>query len=132
MFMKRTLFPVFVLLLLSFAVTTSAQDRPQSLTLQQIVDEYLSKNLDLQAAKYRVERTRADEIAARLRPNPGLTLTAENVKINGPGSFGRLYEVSASYAETIERGGKRRLRESVAELALSVAEAQFEDTLRRG
>src|SRR5947208_10842365 len=107
MFMKRTLFPVFVVLLLSFAVTTSAQDRPQSITLQQIVDEYLSKNLDLQAAKYRLERTRADQIAARLRPNPGLTLTAENVKINGPESFGSLYEVAASYAETFELGGKR-------------------------
>src|SRR5438552_5597285 len=130
MFMKRTLFPVFVLLLLSFAVTTSAQDRPQSLTLQQIVDEYLSKNLDLQAAKYRLERTRADQIAARLRPNPGLTLTAENVKINGPQSFGSLYEIAASYSETVELGGKRRLRENVADSAVSVAEAQFADTMR--
>src|SRR5947209_6611347 len=132
MFMKRTLFVIFLVLLLTVVTTTYAQQSIAPLTLNKVVDEYLAKNLDLQAAKYRLERTRADQIAARLRLNPGLSLTAEDVKLNGPGSFGSLYELAVSYSETIELGGKRRLRESVADMTVSVAEALFADTMRRG
>src|SRR5262245_29244192 len=92
----------------------------------------MEKNLDLQAARYRLERTKADQIAARLRPNPGLTVSGDQFAFSGPTPFGRLYEVSAAYSETIELGGKRQLRESVAEMTVSTAEAQLEDTMRRG
>src|SRR5262245_52925854 len=92
----------------------------------------MQKNLDLQAARYRLERTRADQIVSLLRPNPGLTIAAENMPFSGPTPFGRLYEVSALYSETIELGGKRELRGRVANLNVSTAEAQFEDTMRRG
>src|SRR5262245_50313667 len=92
----------------------------------------MENNLDLQAARYRVERTKADQIVSLLRPNPGLTITAENLPFSGPTPFGRLYEVSALYSETIELGGKRELRGRVADLTVSTAEAQFEDTMRRG
>src|SRR5262249_46371645 len=70
--------------------------------------------------------------AARLRPNPGLTVAAEKFPFSGPSPFGQLYEISGTYTETIELGGKRQLRERVAELTLSTAEVQFEDTMRRG
>src|SRR5207244_10456841 len=93
---------------------------------------YIQRNLDLQTAKYRLERARADRIAARLRPNPSVTIGAENFAISGPTPFGQLYEAYATYSETIERGGKQKLRESVAELTISGAEAQFADSMRRG
>jgi len=110
-----------------------AQDSSEPLTVQRVVDTYVAKNLELQAAEHRLERTRADQIAARLRLNPGLTFTAENLKISGPAlPFNRLYEFGASYSETIELGGKRKLRQSVADLTVSAAEAQFADTMRRG
>src|SRR5262249_62086955 len=51
---------------------------------------------------------------------------------SGPTPFGQLYEISGTYTETIELGGKRQLRERVADLTVSTAEAQFEDTMRRG
>jgi cobalt-zinc-cadmium efflux system outer membrane protein len=124
-----------VLSLLPIAVSPIAawpQDSAATLTLQRAVDTYLAKNLELQAAQYRLERTKADQIASHLRLNPGLTITAENFKINGPVAFSQLYEVAASYSETIELGGKRKLRQTVADLAVSVAEAQFADTMRRG
>jgi len=108
------------------------QQTPATLTLQNVVDLYIEKNLDLQAARYRLERTKADQVAARLHPNPGLTVIAENLPFSGPIAFSKLYEVGATYTETIELGGKRRLRESVADLTVSMAEAQFEDTMRRG
>src|SRR5260370_19743891 len=64
------------------------------LTLQRVVDTYIAKNLELQAAQHRLERTRADQIAAALRPNPGLTISTPNLKVNGtpPPAHG-LYEV---------------------------------------
>ena len=126
----------FVCSLLLIALSATAgwpQDSAQALTLQRVVDTYVAENLELQAAQYRLERTRADQIAARLRLNPGLTVTADNPKISGPTPpFNGVYEIGASYSETIELGGKRKLRQNVADLAVSAAEAQFADTMRRG
>jgi outer membrane protein, heavy metal efflux system len=126
----------FVRSFLLIAISATAgwtQDSAGPLTLQRVVDTYIAKNLELQTAAYRLERTRADQIAARLRLNPGLTVTADNLKINGPAPpFNGLYEVAVSYSETIELGGKRKLRQTVADLTVSAAEAQFADTMRRG
>ena len=109
-----------------------AQAPPAPLTLQQAVDTYIKNNLDLQAARYKVERIKADQIGAKLRPNPVLTFTAENLAVSGPTPFGRLYEIGTTYTETLELGGKRALREKVADAVVSAAEVQLEDTMRRG
>src|SRR5213596_3149883 len=115
-----------------FTVAAASQESTGPLTLDRIVSTYIERNLDVQAARYRLERTKADQIAARLRPNPGFTITAENFAFSGPTPFHKIYEVAASYSETIELGGKRQLRERVADRTVSVAEAQFADALRRG
>jgi outer membrane protein TolC len=129
----KSKFVISLLVIVASAGTAAAQDPSEPLTLQRVVDAYIAKNLELQAAEHRLERTRADQIAARFRLNPGLTITAENLKINGPAlPLNRLYEFAASYSETIELGGKRKLRQSVADLTVSAAEAQFADTMRRG
>jgi len=124
-----------ILLLLCLGLVTSAasaQQQAEPLTLQRVTDLYLSQNLEIQAARYRLERTRADQIAARLRPNPAVTVSGENIKIDGATPFRRLYELSMTYSETIELGGKRELRQRVADLTVSAAEAQLADGLRRG
>src|SRR6266850_2589448 len=102
------------------------------LNLQRIISMYIERNLELQAARYRLERTQADQIAARLRPNPGLTIAAENLRVSGPTEAARLNEFGASYSETIELGGKRAARERVAAATISAAEAKFADTMRQG
>ena len=109
-----------------------AQTPDPGLTLDRAVELYLDRNLEVEAARLEVEQVRADRIAASLRPNPSITLTAENFKFAGNPSFANLYEVAASYSETIELGGKRRLRTAVADLGVSVAEARLADILRRG
>jgi outer membrane protein, heavy metal efflux system len=119
-------------LITMFAALSRSQDVAAPLTLQRVVDTYIEKNLEVQAAQYRLERTRADQIAARLRPNPAFTITAENFAFSGPTSFSKIYEVATSYTETIELGGKRQHRQLVADLTVSVAEAQFADAMRRG
>jgi cobalt-zinc-cadmium efflux system outer membrane protein len=124
---------MFLCVLMSVSgVSAHSQESAAPLTLQRVVGLYVEKNLELEAARYRLERTRADQIAAPLRPNPGVTVTAENFAFSGPTPFNRVYEVATSYSETIELGGKRELRVRVADLTVSVAEAQFADVMRRG
>src|SRR4051812_45096666 len=79
-----------------------AQRAPAPLTLESVVDTYIAKNLELQAAKYRLEWTQADQIAARLRPNPGFTFSVENLTSHGPTPTSQLYQLTATYSETIE------------------------------
>src|SRR5438477_7595030 len=106
-------------------IVAHSQESTGPLTLDRVVSTYIERNLELQAARYRLERTKADQIAARLRPNPSVSISAENIPISGPVGFNRLYEVGASYSETIELGGKRALRERVADATVSAAEARF-------
>ena len=105
------------------------------LTLERVIDRFLQRNLSVEAARHRVDVSRAEQIAARIRPNPGLTVAAENLKVSGNSPFSvpfnRLYEVSTTYSQTFELGGKRRLRREVADLAVSVAEAELADVLRQ-
>jgi cobalt-zinc-cadmium efflux system outer membrane protein len=102
------------------------------LTLQRATELYVQNNLELQAARHRLERTMADRVAARLRPNPGLSVLADNLPISGPTPFRRLYEAGVTYSETIELGGKRALREKLADQTISAAEAELEAAMRRG
>jgi len=116
--------------LLLFAVPVYSQDAP--LTLERVVGMYIARNLELQAAGYRLERTKADQIAARLRPNPSVSVIGENFRVGGPIPFGSLYEVTTTYSETIELGGKRPARERAAAATISAAEARFADAMRQG
>lgn len=125
-------FLISILTITSLAVSARAQAPSAALTLDRVVSLYIDHNLELQAARYRLEGIRADQIAARMRPNPGLSITAENLRVSGPVPAGSLYEIATTYSEKIELGGKRAARERVADAAVSVAEAKFADTLRQG
>src|SRR3989454_2880639 len=120
-----------LLVALIFTVPSKGQDA-SPLTLSRVVSLYIERNLELQAERYRLERTRADAIAARMRPNPSLSVIAEKLKISGLAPASQLYEVGATYSETIELGGKRKLREQVAAGTISAAEARFADAMRKG
>ncbi len=120
------------ILIMVVVVPAYSQTTSPALTQERIVALYIEHNLELQAARYRLERTRADQIAARLRPNPGLSITAENLRLSGPVIAGGLYEIAVAYSETIELGGKRAERERVADAGVSVAEARFADAMRQG
>jgi cobalt-zinc-cadmium efflux system outer membrane protein len=101
-----------------------------SLTLDQAVGRFLERNLTVEAARHGVALARAEQIAAQLRPNPTLTVLAENLKIAGTTPPGQIWEVSTTYTQTIEWPEKRRLRREVADLGVTVAEAQLGQVLR--
>lgn len=109
----------------------SAQDQPVPLTLDDVVARVLVRNLSVEAAKHRLEAARAERIAARLRPNPSLTVGADQVKVTGPTPTGELYEVSTTVSQPIELGDKRDRRREVADLTVAVAESQVADVLQQ-
>jgi cobalt-zinc-cadmium efflux system outer membrane protein len=119
----------------SIAKPSSQQSLPNSLpaqlSLDSVIDRFLQRNLVIEAARRRVDIARAEQIAARIRPNPGLTFSAENLKVSGETPFNRLYEVSTTYSQTFELGSKRRLRREVADLIVSQAEMELADVLRQ-
>jgi len=123
---------IFLLTLVMALSVSGAFAQQPDLNLQRILDIYIQNNLDLQAARLKLERSKADQITARIRPNPNLTVTAENLAVSGPTPFGALYEIGATYTDTIELGSKRTLRDKAASATVSAAEAQFEDAMRRG
>jgi cobalt-zinc-cadmium efflux system outer membrane protein len=118
-----------IVLILLAGVSVAAQN--PALTLERSINLFLERNVEVQAARYQIDRAKAEQIAARLRPNPSVTVTLENLSVSGPIPFQNLYEVGVIYSDTIERGGKRQLRSEVADLTVSVAEADFENVLRR-
>ena len=121
----------------SIAIITStvaaggAQGQPVPLALDDVVARVLARNLSVEAAKHRLEAARAERIAARLRPNPSLTVGADQVKVSGPTPTGELYEVSTTVSQPIELGDKRDRRREVADLIVAVAEAQVADVLQQ-
>jgi cobalt-zinc-cadmium efflux system outer membrane protein len=118
-----------LLLFLALAPVAEGQVPRPPLTIDQVVARFLERNLAVEAARYRVDIARAGQIAARLRPNPTLTLDATNLPFAGPTPASDLYEVGATYSQPIERSDKRRHRREVADATVAVAEAELAETL---
>ena len=95
------------------------------------MDQFLRKNLSLEAARLEVGVAEAERIGARLRPRPGLTISAENLRLSGETPANRLQEYGISVAQPIELGNRKALRMEVAERTVSVSEARLTEVLRR-
>jgi outer membrane protein, heavy metal efflux system len=101
------------------------------LSLETAMDQFLRKNLSVEAARLEVGVAQAERIGARLRPRPGLTISAENLRLSGETPANRLQEYGISVAQPIELGNRRALRMEVAERTVSVSEARLMEVLRR-
>jgi len=88
---------------MTLTLNAAPAQAPPPLNLERIISMYVERNLELQAARYHLERTRADQIAARLRPNPGLSIGAENMRVSGPTAAARLNEFGACTINTSPR-----------------------------
>jgi outer membrane protein, heavy metal efflux system len=122
----------YVTLVLILAIPIAATAQPTTpLTLERAVDRFLQRNLAVEAARHRVDVARAEQLVARARPNPTLTLSAENLPYSGPTPASELYEIGTTYSHPIELGGKRDRRLNVADATVAVAEAELADTMQR-
>jgi cobalt-zinc-cadmium efflux system outer membrane protein len=113
-----------------FAQTPSTVS-PDYLSLDTATEQFLRKNLAVEAARLEVGVAEAERIGARLRPRPGVTISAENLRLSGETPANRLHEYGISVAQPIELGNRRALRMEVAERTVSVSEARLMEVLRR-
>jgi outer membrane protein, heavy metal efflux system len=104
---------------------------PDYVSLETATEQFLRKNLALEAARLEIGVAEAERVGARLRPRPGLTVSAENLRLSGETPASRLQEFGVAVAQPIELGNRKALRMEVAERTVSVSEARLTEVLRR-
>jgi len=116
-----------------FVFVACAQS-PQTLTLDEAINEAIASNLNLIAERYNLSVADARIITARLRPNPVLTVEGDHLPLLGT-EFNSVnmagppeYAVRTDFI--LERGGKRDNRIAVAENNKEVVGAQLQNTIR--
>jgi cobalt-zinc-cadmium efflux system outer membrane protein len=109
-----------------------AQD---TLSVAQAVNAAIDHNLNLLAAKSNLTIAEAQLLTARLRPNPVLSATADSLDWLGTGFSVANGLGPSQYSLRVdmpfERGGKRALRMQTASYEKEIADAQFQDAVRR-
>jgi cobalt-zinc-cadmium efflux system outer membrane protein len=138
-------------LTLGFVPRASAQSEPapdnssatRRLTLQRAVDALVTRNLSVIAARYNVDLFRAQRVAAALKPDPTIVVSATQLtlpRVLTQPKYAAFAVADNSVLDTqfsvdvekvVERGGKRELRVAEADLSAQVAEAQLSNELRQ-
>ena len=115
-------------LLAGALLVTGAPSLAETVSLNQAVAKALDAAPLLRAEDAAIAAARAGKVQADVRPNPSVTVEAENFVGTGPYSVLRRAEVTATYNQPIERGGKRAARVALAEREIGVASASAEVT----
>ena len=122
-----------ILLIFCFALVSLAQS-PQSLTLDEAINEAIASNLSLVAERYNLSVAEARIITARLRPNPVLSLGGDHLPLLGTEFNSTNMAGPPEYAVRtdflLERGGKRDNRIAIAENNKEVVQSQLQNTIR--
>ena len=117
---------------LALPLGTEDQGPPDGLTLDQALERLVRDNLDLRSKWFEIPQARADVLTASLRANPIFYADSQLVPY---GKYGRdrsggptQYDVNISHPLDLSR--KRQARTVVAERAVSVLEAQYQNAVR--
>ena len=104
----------------------------QSFTWQQIKEKFETGNPTLQAGRIGIDESKANEVTAYLRPNPDMSVGADQFLFFTTNPYRPLSQVleSASFDYLHERGHKRELRLESAKKGTTVAESQQADLER--
>jgi len=116
---------------LTLFAQTSSLVSPDYLSLEAATEQFLRKNLAVEAARLEIGVAEAERIGARLRPRPGITVSAENLRLSGETPANRLHEYGLLVAQPIELGDRKALRMEVAERTVSISETRLTEVLRR-
>ena len=103
------------------------------LTWDEVRSRFRANNPTLRAGEIGVDQSRADEVTARLRPNPELSLSADGATLSRPSDGSGRYdnvETVASVSYPIELRHKRALRMASARGATAITIAQQADLAR--
>lgn len=103
----------------------AAQADTSAVTLDEAIARASAGAPRLQAGESAIDAARGGWTQAGVRPNPTVTVTAENLAGTGLYNVLGQSEVTASYSQTLERGDKRSARTSFAGSDIRVAEASL-------
>ena len=95
----------------------------QELTLERAVAKAAEATPMLRAGEAGIAAARAGRRQADVRPNPVVIVEGENLVGSGRYNVLGQAEITATYSQPIERGGKRAARVSLADRDIGVAEA---------
>lgn len=122
-------------IILSLGLLSAAIASAQTVTLDQAIQEAVTKNLDLAAEKLNITVAEAREITARLRPNPVLTVSGQSLNLIGanysPSTPLGPNQLNIHTDFPIERGHKREERVAVAKEEKSLAELGVREVMRQ-
>ncbi|HEY4363724.1 MAG TPA: TolC family protein [Bryobacteraceae bacterium] len=114
------------------AQTSPPTTPPSQISLDDAVRIALRYNQSLKAQRLNIDQSKASEITAGLKPNPVLGNLVDTIPIFSPQTIRlqtQIYSESLSY--TVERGGKREKRVSVAKDNTDVAAKTVNDNERQ-
>jgi cobalt-zinc-cadmium efflux system outer membrane protein len=94
-----------------------------ALTLDEAIRRAADAQPILRAGAAAVSAARGARLQAGVRPNPSLTVEAENFLGTGPYGVLNQPEITGTYSQQLERGGKRQARIALADSDIAVAEA---------
>jgi cobalt-zinc-cadmium efflux system outer membrane protein len=117
---------------LLIAVSAGIGVAQKALTWQEVRDKFEAANPTLRAGQIGIDESRAQEITANLRPNPNLSILADQIDFGGGpphGPFSYLLS-SASVDFLWEREHKRGLRLESAQKATAIATSTQADLER--
>jgi cobalt-zinc-cadmium efflux system outer membrane protein len=103
-----------------------APAQKRSITIDDAVSIFLRQNLDLVAARYDIDTAEAEKLTARLRPNPDVGVTFEDLPVTLAGPFIKEQTITYGISQTIELGGKRQKRITAADADAEVARGEFQ------
>jgi cobalt-zinc-cadmium efflux system outer membrane protein len=124
---------LFWWLLISGFLAVRAQGQQHSYTWEQIRDKFEATNPTLLAGKLNIDELRAQEITARLRPNPDFTLSADGTQIAPRKNVWQPFAgtfISPGVSYLFERRNKRGLRFAAAKEGTGIGIAQQSDSER--
>ena len=139
LFMTRKSFSASLVLLITVAnlcaqtTQTPTQNATQAWTWEQVKGRFEANNTTLAASRLNVDELRAQEITARLRPNPNFTISADGTQITPSNGVWRPFAgtfVSPGVSYLFERQNKRGLRLEVSKQGTAVGVAQLSDSER--
>jgi cobalt-zinc-cadmium efflux system outer membrane protein len=122
----------FISLSAAIIFGTQTANAQQVLTFEEYINNVREKNVEYIVEKYNVSIAEANAQAAKVFPDPELSLSYENNqdwdKNIETGLMGKGYAAELGY--TLELGGKRRARMAVARSEQQMTEALVEDFFR--
>ena len=120
-----------LLLVWSVVAAVAAHAAEIDLSENQAIALFYARNLDLIAARYSLEQSKAQQIVARAVPNPVFGVgVAQLDTTHNAGNSGAGPAAGFSVSQLIETAGKRRLRMESSALGTSAAENDLADAMR--